>query len=134
MIYQTIAYQLAEGIALKDCKTNIGYTLVFSNSDELFFEYSKDKFFYIFQYGVVSFFNMTNTEIGTLTAKVAPFCTNLSLEKITEDIEVEITPKKLDVKFDKIILPGLDNEMIRLVMLNVSQSVALNVYSDISEL
>ncbi|WP_242091893.1 RMD1 family protein [Aestuariivivens sediminicola] len=39
----------------------------------------------------------------------------------------------MKVEFDKVILPDLDQEMIRLVMLNTSQSVALERYSEITE-
>ena len=53
--------------------------------------------------------------------------------QLTETIQVEIIEGHQQVAFDKVILPSFDSEFIRLVMLNTSQSVALDRYSEITQ-
>lgn len=132
-MYNVVAYQLANTINLKETKLNIQYTLVFSDSDELFYKYAEHKFIYIFQYGMVSFFNMTASEIDACIIKLKPFCKEIISDKPSENIQLIIKDNVLNVEFDKIILPELNQEMIRLVMLNASQSVALDRFSTITE-
>jgi uncharacterized Rmd1/YagE family protein len=65
--------------------------------------------------------------------KIKPFSSNYFTERLSEVVEVVIKKNTLKVEFNSVILPRLDEEMIRLVMLNTSQSVALNRYAEITE-
>lgn len=132
-MYQVVAYQVADTINIKQCKEQLPWQLLFQDSDELFFRKSDDQFLYIFHYGMVSFFNMSSQDIDLVLQDIMPFTRNPISEKHVEDIQVEIVPNNLTVTFEKVILPTLSSEMVRLVMLNASQSVALNNYSEITE-
>lgn len=132
-MYTTIAYQVARTINIKTSSQQLQWQLLFKDSDELFYSSSKDKYIYIFHYGMVSFFNMTNDEINEVLDQLKPFCSNYFTEKISEEVNIFVKPKTIQVNFENIVLPELNAEMIRLVMLNASQSVALNRYSDITE-
>ncbi|KJD37001.1 hypothetical protein PW52_00650 [Tamlana sedimentorum] len=132
-MYTVVAYQVASAINIKSSKQQLPWQLLFQDSDELYYTSSPNKFIYIFQYGMVSFFNMTSTEINHALQKLKPQCTNYFSEKLSDSVEVVIKPNILKVEFDNVILPNLDEEMIRLVMLNASQSVALNRYTEITE-
>jgi uncharacterized Rmd1/YagE family protein len=132
-MFNVVAYQVADTINIRQLKEQLQWQLLFQDSDELFFKKSEDKYLYVFHYGMVSFFNLTNQEIETVIDSIKPFCKNYIAEKNSEDIHVEIKPNILTVTFEKVILPELNSEMIRLVMLNASQSVALNRYSEITE-
>lgn len=132
-MYTVVAYQVASAINIKTSKQQLPWQLLFQDSDELYYKSSDQKFIYIFQYGMVSFFNMTDAEIKTVLDKIKPFCSNYFSEKLSESVEVIIKPNTLKVQFDSVVLPTVDQEMVRLVMLNTSQSVALNRYSEITE-
>lgn len=132
-MYTVVAYHVANTINIKECKQQLQWQLLFQDSDELFYTSSKDKFVYIFHYGMMSFFNMTKVEIDTTLTQIEPFCDGYATEKISEDINVLIEATTLKVQFEDVILPELNPEMIRLVMLNTSQSVALNRYAEITE-
>ncbi|PNQ75175.1 hypothetical protein C1T31_03295 [Hanstruepera neustonica] len=132
-MYHVVAYQVADTINIKQCKEQLPWQLLFQDSDELYFKKSDDQFLYIFHYGMVSFFNMSSQEIDLVLQDIKPFFRNAISEKHAEDIQVEIVPNTLKVTFEKVILPTLSSEMVRLVMLNASQSVALNNYSEITE-
>ena len=62
-MYTTVAYQVASTISVKKCRNRLNWKLLFQDSDELFYEFSKNKYIYIFQYGMVSFFNISKDEI-----------------------------------------------------------------------
>ena len=132
-MYITVAYQVASTINVKSSKQQLQWQLLFQDSDELFYSSSKDKYIYIFHYGMVSFFNMSIDEINEALEQIKPFSHNYLSEKISEEVSILIQPNTLQVNFENIVLPGLNAEMIRLVMLNASQSVALNSYSEITE-
>ncbi|WP_425076799.1 RMD1 family protein [Psychroserpens sp. S379A] len=131
-MYKVLAYQVANAINVKEAKQSLSYTLLFQDSDELFYEYDTHKYVYIFQYGMVSVFNLTSEEIYQILIKIRPFCKDYIAEKLSEEVNVSIEDT-VKVEFDKIILPKVNAEMIRLVMLNASQSVALTRYSEITE-
>ena len=132
-MYTTVAYQVASTINVKLSKQQLQWKLLFQDSDELFYSSSKDKYIYIFHYGMVSFFNMSINEINEVLEQIKPFSHNYFSERISEEVSILIQPDTLQVNFENILLPELNAEMIRLVMLNASQSVALNRYSEITE-
>ncbi len=131
-MYKVLAYQVADAIKVKDAKQQLDWTLLFQDSDELFYAYDTHKYIYLFQYGMVSFFNATSEEIHHILDKLKPFCNAYLAEKLSEEVNVSIEDV-VKVEFDKIVLSEINAEMIRLVMLNASQSVALTRYSEITE-
>lgn len=132
-MYNVVAYQVADTINIRQIREQLQWQLLFQDSDELYFKLSEDKFLYIFHYGMVSFFNLTSEEIENVLKAIQPYCKNYISDKNTENIQVEIHTGIMTVTFENVILPELNPEMIRLVMLNASQSVALNRYSEITE-
>ncbi|WAC01400.1 RMD1 family protein [Lacinutrix neustonica] len=132
-MYNVVAYQVAGTINLKESKKQLPWQLLFQDSDELYYQVSEHAFMYLFQYGMVSFFNLTTVQINTLLEQINPFCNDYFSENFSENVDVIIEPNKLNVQFNLIVLPALDQEMIRLVMMNASQSVALDRYSEITE-
>ncbi|AXP79991.1 hypothetical protein CJ739_898 [Mariniflexile rhizosphaerae] len=132
-MYATVAYQVASTINIKESKSHLSWHLMFHDSDELFYKVSNNAFVYIFQYGIVSFFNLSAEAISGIFKEIRPFCNDYFVDKLSEVVEVVVEQDTLKVEFDSVILPSLDKEMIRLVMLNTSQSVALNRYSEITE-
>lgn len=132
-MFPVVAYQIANTINIKASKQQLQWQLLFQDSDELFYSSSNHKYIYLFHYGIISFFNMSNDEIDKALTLIQPFCDNYFSEKITEELSVVIQPNTLEVNFESTILPELNSEMIRLVMLNTTQSVALDRYSEITE-
>ncbi|GAA4280732.1 RMD1 family protein [Gaetbulibacter aestuarii] len=132
-MYTVVAYQIASAISIKSSREKLAWRLLFQDSDELFYAISEDKFIYIFQYGIVSFFNMSPSEMSGALEQLIPYCFHYSSEKLSDSVQVSVEPNTLKVTFDTVILPNLDQEMIRLVLLNTSQSVALDRYSEITQ-
>ncbi|WP_250433163.1 RMD1 family protein [Hanstruepera flava] len=132
-MYNVVAYQVADTINIRQIREQLQWQLLFQDSDELYFKKSDDQYLYVFHYGMVSFFNLSPEEIETVLKDIQPFCKNYISDKNAEDIQVEIVSNIMTVTFEKVILPEVNSEMIRLVMLNASQSVALNRYSEVTE-
>ncbi len=132
---KVLSIQIADTIRIRDCKKRIQETLLFSDSDELFYKCQKDQYVYIFKYGVVCFYNFTSNEIEDFTIKLNE-CSKSVLpiaNQVSEELGIEVNKKEYQVDFDHIKLRDNDSEKIRLVMLNLSQSVALDNYSNVSE-
>jgi len=132
-MYRVIAYQVAKTIDIKNSKLFLPYRLIFSDSDELFYKVSDHKYIYVFEYGMISFFNFENEAMIEFFKKLQPFCKGYFFEKLNEETSVHVITNELKVNFEGIVVPNLNTEMIRLIMLNTSQSVALNRYSEITE-
>lgn len=126
------AIQIANSIQIKECKTAINYELLFSDSDELFYQIDKNQLVYIFKYGVVCFYNINtslrNEVLSTLkkSCKTSIECNNTEEVVITKNATQEL------VNMDKIELENFTLENIRLIMLNISQSVVLDYYATLT--
>lgn len=129
------ALHLAQSIEVTECKTQLPYTILFSDRDELFCKVSPTGYAYIFKYGVICYFNFALSEKETLLAHLKPFIKNPVAQNlvVTEILTVVTNHTELDTDFNTVYLNDLDPEKIRLVMLNLSQSVALDRYAAITE-
>jgi required for meiotic nuclear division protein 1 len=123
------SYQIAESIDIKQFKAAFTAEISHADSDELFYKIEKDKFLYVFKYGIVCFLNYNETEMTAFIQVITPYCKNLVGEKLSEEFEIETNAPEIKFGYNKIELDRKDTEMFRLVMLNVSQSVALDHYS-----
>lgn len=132
-MYTVKAFQVSNSVNLKLMKFQLNWKLLFQDSDELYYKLGDHKYIYVFQYGMISFFNMSDDEIEHTVSQLSLYLLDPLSEKHSEEILIEIKTKSLQVHFDKVILPELHHETIRLVMLNASQSVALARYSEITE-
>ena len=132
-MYKVVAYQVASTIQIKEVKKQLSWQLLFNDSDELFYKVGSNAYIYVFQYGMVSFFNLNDAEIEAYIQELKPYSTNYFAEKLSEEVQVLVKENTLKVEYEQIILPDLDEQLLRLVMLNASQSVALDRYSEITE-
>ncbi|GAA4273141.1 RMD1 family protein [Aquimarina gracilis] len=127
------AVQIADVISIRNCKNNFKAKLLFSDTDELFYELYQGQYIYIFKYGVISFYNLSREDIKEVCAEILQYGKNPIPEEVSEYIEIMIGGNVNKVSFGKVSLKEFDVESLRLIMLNVSQSVALDKYANISE-
>ena len=127
------AVQIADVISIRNCKNNFKAKLLFSDTDELFYELYQDQYIYIFKYGVISFYNLSKEDIKEISTEILVYSKNPISEEVSEHIEIIIGEESNAVSFGAVSLKEFSVESLRLIMLNVSQSVALDNYSNISE-
>jgi len=132
-MYSVVALQIKNSLNIRLCRLKLDLEVLYSDSDELFLKLGKEQFVYVFQYGVVAFFNCDHSEINQTIQTLNPDLGSWQEQELRETIKVEVTEGKTEVTFDKVILSEFDIEAIRLVMLNTSHSVALDKYLEITD-
>jgi len=129
---EIFAKQLADGIDLRQAKAQITAPLYFAGPDELFYRYTNDKLLYIFKYGVICFLNFSQEEQDQLLNSISSFFRNPLEQPLNEGFTVETNSETPVLGFNKISIPNNDTNTLRIIMLNVSESVALDYYSDLT--
>ncbi|GAA0730264.1 hypothetical protein GCM10009430_41350 [Aquimarina litoralis] len=127
------AVQIAETISIRNCKKNFEAKLLFSDSDELFYELYSMQYIYVFKYGVICFYNLSDEDIKKNYLEILDYSKNSISEEISESMDIIVDSNVNMVSFGNVSLQQFDVESIRLIMLNVAQSVALDKYANISE-
>ncbi|MBD0287251.1 MAG: RMD1 family protein [Flavisolibacter sp.] len=130
MTEKVVSYQIADAIDVKAFCSAFKAELQYNDPAELFYKTGPDEYAYVFKYGAVCFLNYDVIRISEFLRLIHPYCKNLFENSFTEEFVVETHAKELRVSFNKIDIPSADIDMLRLVMLNVSQSVALDYYED----
>jgi Uncharacterized conserved protein len=129
---QVLSYQIADSIDIKQFKAAFKGELYYSDSDELFYETGKQQFIYVFKYGVVCFLNYDAVRISAFLKLISGYCKNVFEESLSEEFQIETNSKEYKVGYNKIEIVNEDTETIRLIMMNVSQSVSLDYYSELT--
>ena len=129
-IYKVLSFQISDSIDLKTFKTIFTAELIYSDSDELFYQDGPEQYIYVFKYGVVCFLNQDDIKITAFIKLLAPYCKNFFEYKLREEYLIEPGASENKIGNNKIELVNTDKETFRIIMINVSQSVALDYYSD----
>lgn len=128
------AYQICESFDIKKIKQVFTDKIVDQDAIEVLFEIESLKYLYIFKYGVVCFLGYNDEEITKSIDKISVLCNNPFEEKIFEEYCIEQDSNINEIGYQKIITTTLDSKILKLIMLNLSQSVALENYSRKTEL
>ncbi len=124
------AFHIAEQLTLKSLKSAYAATLLQENPSELFYRVDEAGLLYAFDYGVVVFANMADVDISKNLLLLQQFCINPLPEKIQDDFEItEREGEPLTFNFDSLNVPKLTDEVIKIAMLNLAQSVVMDVYA-----
>ena len=123
-----ISYQIADSIDVKAFRAAYKEGIYHYDADELFYKMVEETFVYIFKYGVVCFLNCDEARTEEFLRKIAPYCRNVFELKLSEEFEVETNARENKFGYNKIEIVKPDIEVLRLIMLNVSQSVALDYF------
>lgn len=127
------SYQVADSIDVKAFRLADRKDIHHYDADELFYKTDRGSFIYVFKYGVVCFLNCTEPNIREFLERITPYCKNLFEKPLTEEFQVETNAPENKFGYNKIEIVNADIETLRLIMLNVSQSVALDYYSEQTE-
>lgn len=127
---RVVAFQIAENLPLKKIKPTISEELISSSNYELFFK-KADGYIYILNYGVVVFTDVPDQEKTKFLDQLRPFAGNLLPESYSENFLIQVKPQeKLSFAYNSLVVPTINDRIIRIVMLQVAQSTALDYYRD----
>ncbi len=132
-MYKVRAYQIADSIDIRSLKAAYTSTLHYNDSEELFYEPGNEQYLYIFRYGVVSFLNYSDNEITAFLHFIKPYCRNPFAETLNDELVVETGASENKISYNKIEIKNSDRQVLRMIMLNVSQSVTLDHYSELAD-
>lgn len=128
-----LSYQIADSIDVKSFRAADKSEICHYDADELFYRTAPEALVYVFKYGVVCFLNYDEAGIAEFLQRIASFCKNPFDKPLSEEFQVETNAPENKFGYNKIEIINTDIETLRLIMLNVSQSVALDYYSELTE-
>jgi uncharacterized Rmd1/YagE family protein len=94
----------------------------------LFYEVDTEQYISIFKYGVVCFLNFDDAKINEFIKLISQHCKYFYDSEMTKEYQIEPNAKETKFGFSKAALTYCDIESMRLIMLNLAQSVALDYY------
>lgn len=133
------AYQIAEEIDIKRCRAEFPGDLATTSPGELFYRRKSASplgppdagdvgYLYIMDYGVVIFAGYGEAEAAAIIDRLQPYCQGTLAARMGEDFRVHAETQELVLGYNDIHLPTLTPEALRIVMLYVGQSAALDHY------
>lgn len=126
---KVLSYQIADSIDIKQFKSAFTAEIYHADTDELYYRIGPQKFIYVFKYGIVCFLNHTEVEMTAFIQVITPYCKNMLPERLNDEFEIETNADKINFGYNRISITHADADEFRLIMLNVSQSVALDHYT-----
>src|ERR1700741_1303973 len=127
------AYQYSETIDIKSFRSDFIADLLYSSSDELFYKLDVETYVYVFKYGVICFLNCDAVKIAEFFKLMSKYSRSQFNEKLSEEFLIQTNSTQNFVGYNKIEITNTNSETLRLIMLNVSHSVALDYYSEQSD-
>ena len=128
------AFLIANQLDIKGIKSFLDIKPLADSSSELYYNFSGGKYQYYFNYGVVVFAGYNEDEMKWAIKTVSSFQRNPSLNWMRDDHELIVEERRgIAFDFDRIVLDRLDDQVIRIAMFNLAQSVALDYYHGVSE-
>ena len=127
------AIRVANQLDLKGIKSFLQTKPAADSSFELFYHVDTDKYQYYFNYGVIVFSGHTEEEMKLAVMNIQTYQKNPD-PWLRDDHEINLIPgSPQHFEFDRVVVDHIDDKIIRIGMLNVAQSVALDHYHEISE-
>lgn len=131
-----VAYQLGDNIQIKDFKAAFTGSIYSSSTIEVFIKRGDHSYIYVQNYGEVAFSNCDESTMRDFIQFIRPFVESPVLpgKEYKEDFVIEVNPDKpLKFEYNSIQVPEINADVIKIAMLNVSQSVVLDYFTELSQ-
>lgn len=124
------AYHIAESINLKNLKRDFAGELISASSSELFYAVSGGGLFYIFNYGIAAFYNVSDVEKSRMLSMLREYSTGPIGNEIFDDYYlVQGGEAKPTPGFNEMMVREINRDVVKITMFNLAQSVALDYYA-----
>lgn len=129
------AFLVANQLDIKSIKTFLDIKPLADSSYELFYGFGSGKYQQFFNYGVIVFAGYSEEEMKWGIKTVHTFQRDPVPLWLRDEFQIRIEEgeKEIFFKFNEVVLDKLDEKVIRVAMLNLAQSVALDRYNNIGE-
>jgi required for meiotic nuclear division protein 1 len=128
------AFLVANQLDIKAVKTFLKIKPLAESSSELFYSFTENKFQYYTNYGVMVFTGYTEEEIQYAIKTIHQFQRVPVIPHFRDDYRIRVVPSQ-DLQFDftEVVVGSVNDKVIRIAMLHLAQSVALDYYNGIGE-
>ncbi|MFN0048268.1 MAG: RMD1 family protein [Cytophagales bacterium] len=127
------AFQLAEQINIRKFRKEFKVEATIASVYELFYVLEEGKFLNIFNYGIVVLGGYNVLEKSSILKFLSEFLEKIIDKEYNDDFIVEEKlGEKLTFKHNSISVPELNEKVVRICMLHVGQSVAMDYYESVS--
>lgn len=130
-----VAYKLGENIRLKNFTSAYKGAIYSSASTEILIQRGPNSFISVQSYGEIAFSDCDEGTIKEFIAMLAPFVERPTPKGVEyrEDLLIEVNPgEKLKFDYNSLQVPEINADVIKIVMLNVSQSAVLDYFTELS--
>lgn len=127
-MFQVTASMISSNIEIDSFAAVCSYELLYSDHTELFYEVDTELYVSIFRYGVVCFFNFDEPKASELIRRISDHCDFFYDSELNKAYQININAQKLNFGYTQADLTYFDIETLRIVMLNIAQTVALDYY------
>lgn len=130
------AVQVAESFNMKKFRAEFRAEVHSGSTSEVFYAMEEtDRYLYVFDYGVVVFANYDALAKSELVSFIKNYATTYVDLDLSEEYRIETDEKlqKVTVKNNYVTVPQIDSSILRIVMLNIGQSVALEYYEVLTD-
>jgi len=127
------AFLISSQIDLKAAKTLIDKRPLADSSSELFYG-ADGRYEHFFNYGVIVFAGYQEEEMKEFIRNVHPLLKDPEKSWLRDEFQILVDPgREMRFEFAQAIVGRLDDTLIRVAMLNLAQSVALDHYHRVGE-
>lgn len=131
MLMKISCFYIAEQLQLRQFKSSYTGQLLHENPSELFYQVDAESYMYVFDYGAVAFANMSDSEMSHHLSLLQAVGAHLLPEKLRDDFELIHNPgQPLTVHFESLAVPELNENVVRIVLLNLAYSVTMDFFAD----
>lgn len=127
-MYKILAQQISDSINIEAFQNIYKAELINSNHFELFYEVDSYRYVSVFKYGVVCFLDFNDTQINEFVDLISQQCKFFYDSELIKEYQIFIDADEAKYEMNKAELTYCDIEGMRLIMLNLAQSVALDYY------
>lgn len=129
-----IALLVSNQIDSRHLRSNPGGKIVADSSSELMVDFGGGRYQYFFNYGVIVLSGYAEEEIQPAIKQSEPFFKGQVSPQLREDFHLEPSPdQELELDIDRIRASRTDQQSIRIMMMNMAQSIALDRYNSVAE-
>src|SRR5436309_1804916 len=128
--YRIKAIHVAEKLKLKDLREKFSRApLEFSNY-EMVVKYAEDSFLFVYNYGAVVFFNVPDDMQERELSSIQEYRTPSDQGRATDMflVEVQEGSGNLKVYFDRVVVPSVSYQVVKIVCMLLAESTALEYY------
>jgi required for meiotic nuclear division protein 1 len=133
-VVKLTAFLVANQIDIKGIKTFLDIRPIADSSSELFYSFSNNKFQYYTNYGTIVFAGYAEDEMKYAIKAIYSYLKEPGTAPLRDEFQIRFDPSKETLfDFNEVVVRRLDEKVIRIAMLHLSQSMALDYYNSIGE-